>query len=186
MGAVVTLWLFFVAVMIATVSPCSAGNKARIAQCAGRTYITEPGGRNFCEQHWFAQAECSGQDQLPLGSGHPNPTTTIIPLPPGPGGVVPPWESSSISIRKVTIVFMHEAGTIKNGYVFAGNNYTHDVMAWLDPVREGRVTESYPDGLSFQLPDKSNVNNWIDLHVMCQPVGVAYSAFLIVYYTINE
>lgn len=139
--------------------------KPKILNCAGQSYVAGPDPRAFCEQHFSAEGSCSGIDQLPI--------------------VETPWEKTAISIRGVTIAFL--AGGISSGYVFAGNSYNHDVMAWLDPVHEGIVRQWFPAGLAFQFPglaqESASARSRIDLHVRCGPKGASYEAYLILYYS---
>jgi hypothetical protein len=134
--------------------------------CAGEPYVTASDGRVFCEQHFSAHDNCSGADQLPI--------------------IEMPWEQSQVSIRGVTLVFIAER--VASGYVFAGNSFNHDVMAWLDPAREGTIRQWFPDGLSFQFPgiadELATSRSRVDLHVLCQPAGTPFTSYLILYYTI--
>lgn len=169
--------LVILALFLATIAPILPASSAMADQtapapiptlrtCAGEAFIPAKAGRVFCEQHFAAQGACTGTEQLPI--------------------VANPWEPSAISIRGVTIAF--EATGISVGHVYAGNSYNHDVMAWLDPAREGVVRQWFPDGLSFQFPgieqETENDRSRVDLHAYCLPIGTPFSAYLIVYYTI--
>ncbi len=166
-----------------------------MAVCAGQQYLTGPDGRIFCEQHWSGQANCTGFDQLPLGAGPvgPQPTKIILPVDPGPGGVVPPWEPHPISIYGWRLRFEavptssdgSEVPKVTAGYAFLGNSYVHDTMGALDIVHKNEDAQFYSNGFHFQFPDSSQQSAHIDVHVRCNPHGLRYEVTGFVYYEVN-
>ena len=145
--------------------PMSQATAAR-ANCAGESYLTAPDGLVFCKQHFPVQGSSSGRARL--------------------AAVQTACEKAQISIRGVTIAFISPGFT--TGYVFSGNSFNHDTMAWLDPGREVVVRQWFPDGLSFQFPglaeERPSTRSGVDLHVQCEPAGDRYSGWLIINYTI--
>lgn len=88
---------------------------------------------------------------------------------------VTPWETVSIDIVAVDIVFFQGASSV--WYAFAGNGFSPDIMRWYG------LPNPIPAGLAFPFPASGGANPpHIDLHVN-GVLGQPYQGFYTVYYT---
>lgn len=119
----------------------------RAAACAG-----DGSHSTLCSKTFFAEGECDGADRVVV--------------------LREPWESSPIEIAGVTIALSTPA-PVPTGYVFAGNSFAADVMAF--QLDRGSSTIMFPPGAGFALPaaHAGGAEAHVDLHVACATPPVA-------------
>lgn len=132
---------------------------------------------------------CSLMNNCNVALGGPDP----LPI------LVNPWETVSINIVCVQVVFLPTAKLAPTSYAFVGNNYTPDVMVWAVPNENGGATAKmcYPPGTSMAFPAAApgappngpGQNNFaiphLDVHTYGGPANTTYQVFLTVWYTKN-
>ena len=111
--------------------------------------------------------------------------------------LVNPWEPVPIKILCAQVVFMPSGPVAPSTMVFAGNNYSPDVMVWGVPKSTGAADPKmcYPPGTFFPFPAAASgappnhpgQNNFLlphlDVHVQGLPSTVSYQLYLSVWYT---
>jgi hypothetical protein len=98
----------------------------------------------YCSKGFYGRGTCNGIDQLPIFEQ--------------------PWEHAPIEILAVSISLRADIPP-GSGYVFAGNSFDPDIMAF--QIGTGATTRTFMPGHAFVLPAAGPNAPHIDLHVSC-------------------
>ena len=169
-------FIFFCLCLFAYAASGSA-RAGTLQWCQGRTHVPGSDTVVLCSKLWQFTATCTNTDGLASlsdGKGFPgiNPVT-------GKTDLIPPWEGSSITIRKIDVGVTD--GTIR--HLMVGNSHNQDMMFIMG---HGQTSGSatFPSGSGFQFPAPDGTyNSILDIHIACE-IGQPAAGFLIVTYTV--
>lgn len=113
-----------------------------------------------CSRAFYGAGTCDGQDNIPINQNA--------------------WESKPIFITGIDIAaFQVPPGGFQ--YVFAGNSFTPDVMAFIGNGST-QIQKTFPLGSEMLFASPGHV----DLHVACATPGAQYQLEYIVYYRLAK